>query len=118
MEKDQLIRRLAVILHADVVDSTSLVQMDEVLAHQRIQAAFNRFSEIIDSYGGIAHEIRGDAIVAEFDRASDAVAAAFWFQDFNRAQSEMLTDDIKPEIRIGISLGEVLLMGLLRVQAS
>jgi len=33
MEKDQLSRKLAVILHADVVGSTALVQKNEVTAH-------------------------------------------------------------------------------------
>ena len=42
MEKDHLSRKLAVILHADVVGSTSLVQ-------------------------------KNDTLVAEFDRAPDAV---------------------------------------------
>ncbi len=73
MERDRLSRKLAVILHADVVGSTALVQKNEVLAHERIQSAFNTFSETIASYGGIAREIRGDALVAEFNRASDAV---------------------------------------------
>ena len=108
MEKDQLSRKLAVILHADVVGSTSLVQIDEALAHQRIQAAFNSFSDTIETYGGVAREIRGDAIVAEFDRASDAVAAAIAFQDSNRAQNQAFTDEIRPDVRIGISLGEVI----------
>ena len=35
MEKDQLSRKLAVILHADVVGSTALVQKNETLAHVR-----------------------------------------------------------------------------------
>ena len=83
MEKDQLSRKLAVILHADVVGSTSLVQQNESLAHERIQATFHNFSETIKSYGGIAREIRGDALVAEFDRASDTVSAALAFQDLN-----------------------------------
>ena len=68
-------RKLAVILHADVVGSTLLVQQDETLAHERIQNTFQRFSETIKSYQGIAHELRGDALVAECQRASDAVAA-------------------------------------------
>jgi class 3 adenylate cyclase len=76
MERDPLSRKLAVILHADVVGSTALVQKDESLAHERIQAAFNNFAETIDHYGGKAREIRGDALVAEFERASDAVTAA------------------------------------------
>ena len=67
-------RKLAVILHADVVGSTLLVQQDETLAHERIQNTFQRFSETIETYQGITHELRGDALVAEFQRASDAIA--------------------------------------------
>ncbi|RZV48569.1 MAG: hypothetical protein EX270_13695, partial [Pseudomonadales bacterium] len=109
MEKDQLSRKLAVILHADVVGSTSLVQKNEALAHERIQNAFNNFSETIGAYGGIAREIRGDALVAEFNRASDAVAAAVAFQAKNEESNVAYNDDIRPELRIGISLGEVII---------
>ena len=109
MEKDHLSRKLAVILHADVVGSTALVQKDEVLAHQRIQDIFSNFSKTIESYGGLAREIRGDALVAEFDRASDAVTAAIAFQDLNEASNNLLDNDIKPLLRIGISLGEVVI---------
>ena len=77
---EHLPRKLAVILHADVVGSTTLVQLNETLAHERIQASFQRFSETIKNHGGIAHELRGDALVAEFERASDAVTAALSYQ--------------------------------------
>jgi adenylate cyclase len=108
MDKIQLSRKLAVILHADVVGSTTLVQQNEALAHERIQGAFNRFSEIINSYTGITRELRGDAILAEFDRASDAVSAALAFQISNRDFNSALNDDIQPRLRIGVSLGEVI----------
>jgi len=109
MGKDQLSRKLAVILHADVVGSTLLVQQNESLAHQRIQDTFTRFSETIRTYGGVAREIRGDALVAEFDRASDAVNAALAFQVMNGEFNATLEDDIQPQLRIGISLGEVII---------
>jgi adenylate cyclase len=109
MEKGQLSRKLAVILHADVVGSTSLVQQNETLAHERIQAAFHHFSETIKTYGGIARELRGDALVAEFERASDAVPAALAFQVQNDEVNSKLDDDIQPQLRIGISLGEVII---------
>ena len=109
MERDQLSRKLAVILHADVVGSTSLVQQNETLAHERIQATFRHFSETICSYGGITHELRGDALVAEFDRASDAVPAALAFQVSNGEFNSNLKDDVQPQLRIGISLGEVII---------
>jgi adenylate cyclase len=109
MEKDHLSRKLAVILHADVVGSTALVQQNEALAHERIQGVFNALSSTITAYGGTAHEIRGDALVAEFNRASDAVAAAMAFQALNKDSNAAVDDDIKPELRIGISLGEVVI---------
>jgi adenylate cyclase len=109
MEKDKLSRKLAVILHADVVGSTALVQKNETLAHERIQAVFHHFSETIKTYGGVTRELRGDALVAEFDRASDAVTAALAFQVLNEAHNATLDNDIQPQLRIGISLGEVII---------
>jgi len=109
MSKDHLSRKLAVLLHADVVGSTSLVQKNETLAHERIQTAFHQFSETIKSYGGITRELRGDALVAEFDRASDAVAAALAFQVSNGELNATLDDGIQPQLRMGISLGEVVI---------
>jgi len=109
VEKDHLSRKLAVILHGDVVGSTLLVQKNETIAHERIQVAFSSFAETIAAYGGTAHEIRGDAILAEFERASDAVTAAIAFQAQNNATSSLRDDDIQPQLRIGISLGEVII---------
>ena len=100
-------RKLAVILHADVVGSTALVQSNETLAHERIQDAFFRFSEIISIYCGIAHEIRGDALVAEFSRVSDAISASLFFQVSNAVQNENMADQIRPVVRVGIAMGEV-----------
>jgi adenylate cyclase len=102
-------RKLAVLVHADIVSSTALVQQNETLAHQRIQDVFRRFSEVIVSHGGIAHEIRGDALVAEFSKASDAVAASVNFQNSNATHNEELGDSILPLIRIGIAMGEVVI---------
>ena len=103
------VRKLAVLLHADIVGSTSLVQNNETIAHERIQDAFHRLSATISSYGGIAHEIRGDALVAEFARASDAVTASLAFQATNTTFNEQLSDDIQPVLRIGIAMGEVVI---------
>ena len=100
-------RKLAVIVHADVAGSTALVQRDETRAHKRITEAFQRFSSIIQDYGGTVREIRGDALVAEFARASDAVCASLNFQYAHEEHLLTLSDEIKPTVRIGVSLGEV-----------
>ena len=103
------VRKLAVLVHADVIGSTALVQKNETLAHERVQDTFRRFSATINKLGGIAHEIRGDALVAEFARASDAVCASLSFQADNTSHNEQLSDDIRPVLRIGIAMGEVVI---------
>ena len=102
-------RKLAVLLHADVVGSTGLVQIDEEIAHGRMRDAFKRFSTYIAEHGGITHEIRGDALIAEFSRVSDAVTAAREFQNANTEFVHSLSDDIRPEVRVGIAMGEVVI---------
>ncbi len=109
MAKDDLSGKLAVILHADVAGSTQLVQQNEQLAHQRIRDAFGRFGRTIEKYHGRVQELRGDALLAEFERASDAVTAALAFQSENYDHLENINDDIQPNIRIGIALGEVII---------
>lgn len=106
---DRSARKLAVILHADVVGSTALVRINETLAHERIQDTFRRFAKTIDTYGGAAHELRGDALVAEFERTSDAVSAALAFQAENSAFNTDLDDDLRAQLRMGISMGEVVI---------
>lgn len=100
--------KLAVILHADVVGSTELVQLDERLAHLRIQDSFNRLSKCIAAYSGHTLELRGDALLAEFDRASDAVTATLAFQAENRRENDRIDDGISARVRAGIALGEVI----------
>lgn len=102
-------RKLTVLVHADVVGSTALVRLDESLAHQRIQDTFRRLSDAIASHAGTTHEIRGDALVAEFSRVSDAVSASTAFQIANTAHNEELPDKVRPAVRIGISMGEVVI---------
>lgn len=109
MSVDRQPGRLAVILHADVAGSTQLVQKDEHLAHERIQGSFRRFSSFIDQYHGQVRELRGDALLADFERASDAVTAALAFQALQSEYTHKLEDDIIPMVRVGIAMGEVVI---------
>jgi class 3 adenylate cyclase/TolB-like protein/Tfp pilus assembly protein PilF len=98
--------RFAFILHADIVGSTDLVQQDERIAHGKIRDALTRLSNAVRDYNGTTHEIRGDALVAEFEKASDAVCAALVYQEANEALSRSKTG-ASPRVRIGIAMGEV-----------
>jgi len=109
MAKDRLSSKFAVILHADIAGSTSLVQRDEQLAHERIQDAFRRFTETIHTYQGNILELRGDALLAEFVRPSDAVSATLAFQTDHTYLISRLKDEIRPVLRVGIAMGEVVI---------
>jgi class 3 adenylate cyclase len=80
MAKDRQTGKLAVILHADVAGSTRMVHQDEQLAHERIQGTFHRFGDTITKYHGHVRELRSDALLAEFERALDAVTTVLAFQ--------------------------------------
>ncbi len=86
-----------------------MVRQDEQLAHERIQDAFRRFSETIEEYQGHILELRGDAVLAQFERASDAVTAALSFQADHAYHISCLKDDLRPTIRVGIAMGEVVI---------
>jgi class 3 adenylate cyclase/mono/diheme cytochrome c family protein len=100
--------KLAVILHADICDSTGLLQQHEILAHARIKDSFRRLGAVVSSYNGQVCELRGDAIVAQFGRASDAVVASMAFQEQQSTHIAKFDDGINPRFRIGIALGEVI----------
>lgn len=101
--------KLAVIVHADVVGSTGLVQADEHVAHDLMQQTFRHLSEVITTYAGITHEVRGDALVGEFERASDAASACLAFQLANAERNRARGSGMRPQVRIGIALGEVVI---------
>lgn len=102
------IRKLAVLVHADVADSTALVRQNEALAHQRIQSCFKGLAQMVSDYAGMTRELRGDALVAEFERASDALCAALAFQAAQNDFVDRLGDEVRPRVRIGIAMGEVI----------
>ncbi len=108
MAKNRLMGTLAVILHADVAGSTGLVRLDEQVAHERIQETFRRFSDTIKKYHGHVRELRGDALLAEFERVSGAVSATLAFQAGHAEYNAQLDDNIRPTLRVGIAMGEVI----------
>ncbi|NCF20712.1 MAG: tetratricopeptide repeat protein [Haliea sp.] len=97
------------ILHADVAGSTELVQQDKELAHERIQDSFRRFHDTIEKYQGHVLELRGDALLAKFEHAVDAVSAALSFQVNHSCYNSEVNDDLHPTIRVGIAMGEVVI---------
>src|SRR5579885_1040990 len=100
-------RKLATVLFADLVDSTSLVSaVDPEVVRRRVREYFARASQSIGLYGGTVEKFAGDAVMAAFgvprtheDDAVRAIRAAF-----------AILDDVHElglEARLGVEAGEV-----------
>lgn len=109
MNPDNLTRKHAVLIYADVTDSAELLKRDQGLSRQRMREAFHGFAEMISIYTGTVRAYRGDSLVADFERPSHAVAAALSFQRRNHLRNELLEGYIRPHFRIGISLGNLVI---------
>lgn len=84
MVKPEAFRILAVINHADVVSSATLVLCDETPTHQRINDTLQFFPSFIPTCSSAVREGCADSLVAEFVRSSDAVCGALEFQQLNK----------------------------------
>jgi hypothetical protein len=54
-------------------------------------------------------EIRGDALLASFERAADAVSAALSFQVDHTYHLSRIKDNLRPSIRVGIAMVQLLI---------
>ena len=70
---------------------------------------FRRLESCVEQYGGRVLELRGDALLAEFERASDAATAALAFQSGQPPPAGDSDESIRPQLRIGIAMGEVVI---------
>jgi class 3 adenylate cyclase len=62
--------------------------------------------DITYQYSGTTRELRGDAVVAEFEKADDALNAVIRIQSVNRLLIGNRMGRLNPHTRIGISYGE------------
>jgi len=101
-------RKLATVLFADLVGSTSLVAgSDPEVARRRVTRFFDAVSRCIEAHGGTVEKFAGDAVMAAFgvpraheDDADRAVRAALAVRDS--------VAELGLQVRIGLEAGHVL----------
>ncbi len=104
-------RRLATILCADVAGYSQMMGANE----ERTVRVFRGHREIFESLVGV-HRGRifntaGDALLAEFQSAVEAVRCATEIQAALRTRNEHLAPEERMQFRIGINLGDVIIQG-------
>ncbi|MFN0161125.1 MAG: adenylate/guanylate cyclase domain-containing protein [Burkholderiales bacterium] len=101
-------QRLAAIFAADVCGYSRLMAADDRATVAALDAARAVFRSHIDTTGGRVIDMAGDSVLAVFDSASGALAAAMAIQADLAQMAEPLPDERRMRFRIGLHLGEVI----------
>jgi adenylate cyclase len=104
-------RKLAAILHADVVGFSRLMGLDEAGTHRVLGELRRAIDPLIASYGGRIVGTAGDSFLADFSSVVDALNCAVEIQLAARAVNDPMPPDRRLELRIGINLGDVIVDG-------
>lgn len=106
--EDNVKRKIAVIMAADIAGYSRLVAEDEEEAIRRLSSYRIVFDELIERYGGRIFNTAGDAVLSEFASAVDAVRCAVDVQETLRTRNLAYPASRHMSFRIGINIGDVM----------
>jgi adenylate cyclase len=104
-------RKLAAILHADVVGFSRLMGEDEVGTHRALGELRGAVDPLITAHGGRIVGTAGDSLLADFSSVVDALSCAVEMQRASRAINDPIPPERRLELRIGVNLGDVIVDG-------
>jgi class 3 adenylate cyclase len=104
-------RKLATILSADVASYSRLMGEDEEGTLRTFRGHKQVFESLVALHRGRIFNTAGDAILAEFTSAVEAVRCATDIQSALRTRNDQLPPDRQVRFRIGINLGDVIVQG-------
>ena len=104
----KLRQRLAAILAADAVGYSRLMSADESHTVAALDAARNIFTTETESHKGRIVDTAGDSVLAIFETATGALAAALSIQQRLDAASMSIPEPRRMRFRIGVHLGDVM----------
>lgn len=109
MARENLRRRLAAVLIADMVGYSRLMSLDEEDTHLRL-LDFTRgaIEPIIAEHGGRLIRIAGDGFLCEFESAAEAVFCGLDLQDRLAGPEASVEPSRRLRFRIGINSGDVI----------
>ena len=108
---DPLVRKLATILSADVAEYSRLMGEDEEGTLRTFRGHKQVFESLVAMHRGRIFNTAGDAILAEFASAVEAVRCATDIQSALRTRNDQLPANRQVRFRIGINLGDVMVQG-------
>jgi class 3 adenylate cyclase len=108
LETEPLERRLVTVLSADVAEYSRLMAEDEEQTLRTFRAHRAVVDALISEHRGRIFNTAGDAVLAEFASAVEAVRCATEIQAALRTRNDQLAPQRQVRFRIGINLGDVM----------
>lgn len=106
-----LVRKLSTILSADVAEFSRLMGEDEEQTLKTFRGHKKVFESLVAMHRGRIFNTAGDAILAEFASAVEAVRCATDIQAALRTRNDQLPPSRQVRFRMGINLGDVMEQG-------
>jgi class 3 adenylate cyclase len=106
-----LVRKLSTILSADVAEFSRLMGEDEEQTLKTFRGHKKVFESLVATHRGRIFNTAGDAILAEFASAVEAVRCATDIQAALRTRNDRLPPSRQVRFRMGINLGDVMEQG-------
>src|SRR5258707_9232188 len=100
-------RKIAAIMAADIAGYSKLVAEDEEETLRRLESYRGVFQDFVTRFSGRIFNTAGDAVLAEFPSAVDAVRCAIDVQESLRTRNLAYPASRQMSFRIGITIGDV-----------
>jgi class 3 adenylate cyclase len=101
-------RKLAAILSADVVGYSQLMAANEAVTVETLKSYRDIIGRLVVRHGGRVVNAPGDALLAEFPSAVEAVQTAVEVQKSLEGHNIGLDPERRMQFRIGLNLGDVI----------
>ena len=109
MEGNEVQRRLAAILSADVVGYSRLMAIDEAGTLGRLKALRHAvINPLIAQHNGRIFKLMGDGALLEYSSVVDAVRSAVEVQEAMVESNAGIPDGVQIRYRMGINLGDII----------
>ena len=106
---ERLTRKLAVILAADCVAFSKMMDQNEELTLKNLKTCRDIVDPIITEYGGRIFHTAGDSVIAEFASPVSSVEAAIEFQQILADRNKNVPEESQITFRVGIHLDDVII---------
>jgi class 3 adenylate cyclase len=104
-------RKLATILSADIAEYSRLMAEDEEQTLLTFRGHSEVFASLVSLHRGRIFNTAGDAILAEFGSAVEAVRCATEIQAALQTRNNQFPENRQVRFRIGVNLGDVMVQG-------